>query len=1563
MSSDVYIEALHRGILDHHDNDAYGILLIGLPDLPVCELATKLGGPDEVAISLIGFPNVQEIIEWAHGHGWSEDRFGADADATHAVRVRNDDTIPDKVIRLAIAQGEVPRLHSLQRGWYHRLGLDEIIRQISAIGEENAPNDPQEYLWKALGSDDIASYLSLGDLIQYYEEVFAEDAHPTKTPRTALPLLHLLEDEQLLTGRTGSIRQRLEKNADMVNRLQQPSDKDERRAARNAQNNTDLKQAYRAFTRLRRGDLDALTDITLPQAERLFVEPESQSDSEVNEDDPSEEESEESDSEDDPDDTPRKYDHPAEAAVDLATEGHEDDIVDLIERAVENLSRDRLKERDVETNRAKVDFTPDAHAAALVRATIGEEQFGGTLKSENESLDALLTTDKPGYHFDRERFSLFDDVRIQKLRNHLERAQSLDDDFRGGRLLDEYLEKRKLLTRPAALDGDEDGRVSLTHADVLANEEVVLPYLLARPKVRSAVRDTIDAYQRLLSHLNEHFHTLHDESPQGTAQICNEILALDLITLRGKDGETGALLSSINPLVLWKYYAMAELVLNRRQSLDESDRTLLHEEVRQTPEPLLALHIPDRSRDEGTEVIHAGRVGSLPLYRPSRVQIADVNSENLQRAAEKLSALYPPAQKNLRIVLLNPRSLEPAAQAADNLLTKKRGFEHVSLLVAHFDHSPKSSRLSLGTDLDEKHAEGKVTLEEIQVTDSEDLAKQLQRRPAHILAVAGEQHRTGSVVRRESTRLHPLSIPKRLEADGITGELSLQPRSNHPPEGQPHHPYGLYHSVVSSLTRTPRRDHSLLERQRISLAEHQPLLEGAPFYVMAGVPEETGNPNGVMRLAQGGGSEGDTVFTQRTVPRILRSVRDLLTKNNYVPTEEGIRKLLRRIEEIGGEGLFNAITDKKQNGFSRKKLKGHIGLAVALGWYQARSEGDQYLVLSLDSPLARRWLGQRDENHRADLLGFRRSPDGSTSVDVIEVKSYRATRDDQITESDAVQQIEATAQVISNILRQQGDLLLDCRRERLRLQVYREGLLSRSNLDREWVHLLNDVLDGEADTSLERMLIEVHLQENRLSTDERFEEDGISVRRIQLAEAAVQKHLSGVLEPPSDRTPPSPSNGESSSPDDGGSSDEPTDSSDSSGGSASAPSSGQQEASTSSQSDRRSFLPDQASRTTSGEASSERGQRLSLAPDNSEQEHIERKSKEIYKAFADYGINLAETVDVDKADIGPNVIRYKVRLQSGERVSKAENATKDLMLELALPKEPIVGILPGTNYVHVDVPRPERQNAPLLPVLDGATERDDLPPYAVPAGVKPDGQVYWLSITDLPHMLVAGATGSGKSVFLRSLIVSLSMLYPPEMLQLVLVDPKRTDFGLFNDLPHLRGTEGVITDAQEAIDVLDHLVNHELEQRTQQLEEGRYMDIHDYNDDHSDDPIPPIAVVVDEFADLSDVMDTKEQQEDFDLALKRLAQRARSVGIHLVVATQRPTADIIDGTIKANLPCRVSFRLESNVDSRTVLDQGGAEHLLGSGDMLLRHEGETTRLQGLFLNNDDLRTALQRIID
>jgi DNA segregation ATPase FtsK/SpoIIIE-like protein len=296
------------------------------------------------------------------------------------------------------------------------------------------------------------------------------------------------------------------------------------------------------------------------------------------------------------------------------------------------------------------------------------------------------------------------------------------------------------------------------------------------------------------------------------------------------------------------------------------------------------------------------------------------------------------------------------------------------------------------------------------------------------------------------------------------------------------------------------------------------------------------------------------------------------------------------------------------------------------------------------------------------------------------------------------------------------------------------------------------------------------------------------------------------------------------------------------------------------------------------------------------------------------------------------------------------------MRELELTDEPIVDNLPGTNYIYIDLPRDERKFAPLKPVLE-QYDRDTVPPYAFPAGVSPSGEVEWISIPDLPHMLVAGATGSGKSVFLYTLIYSLTRFYSADEIEMVLVDPKRTDFILFSKLPHLRDGD-VITDPDRAVEKLTVLINEEVDRRTEILEDALYQDIYSFNEDHPENAIKPTFVVIDEFADLSDVLGDGEEAEQFNTALRRLAQRARSVGIHLVIATQRPTADIIDGTIKANLPCRISFRLSSNTDSRTILDEGGAENLLGNGDMLVRRGGELKRLQGLFISDDELRAAM-----
>jgi DNA segregation ATPase FtsK/SpoIIIE-like protein len=246
-------------------------------------------------------------------------------------------------------------------------------------------------------------------------------------------------------------------------------------------------------------------------------------------------------------------------------------------------------------------------------------------------------------------------------------------------------------------------------------------------------------------------------------------------------------------------------------------------------------------------------------------------------------------------------------------------------------------------------------------------------------------------------------------------------------------------------------------------------------------------------------------------------------------------------------------------------------------------------------------------------------------------------------------------------------------------------------------------------------------------------------------------------------------------------------------------------------------------------------------------------------------------------------------------------------------------------------------------------------------GVDPAGKAHMLDLGDdrLPHLLVAGGTGSGKTIFLYSVVLSLVAAHGPETLEMVIIDPKQTDFTAFSKLPHLRNGE-VISDAQRGVELLRSIANEDMSERSRILQDARQRDIKAYNELHSKAPIRPLVVIIDEYADLVAVL-PKKDREQFDLVISRLAARGRNVGIHLVIATQRPTADVITGNIKANMPCRVSFSLPSSRDSQVILDEPGAERLLRKGDMLLMLEGHLTRLQGYYTDTTQLESLLDRL--
>lgn len=1522
----VLTEAIGQAVSDAAPG-GNGVIVAGIPDLPVIELLAALGGKAAVRTTVVGAPDDSELLAWARGEGWTDEDFGTTS--SHAVAGRNADV--GGRLRLVLMWREEVLVHSLNRRGYRVVGPREVKRQICRLGVANAKNTSQENLWRVLASDAVSPYLAYDALAEYYVGVVNQsEPDPDDAPRELLPVLGLLRDPQLLAGRFASvpaITERLRLNEATVDRLQRAEEDDRRHAVDVVRKATPVEQErwrtlYNAFQGVARNEPGALEKFTLADALLLLsgrYEPPPPPPVPIDPDPNPEPEPI-------PDPVPppappppryRSFGSLAEAVVTLTIEGDTETVRALVDQARNTLQKDEIEDSRILEGQVAVDFEPDERAVALCRALVDDKRFGGLVQSDERPVDLVLND--LGRHIDTA--VPFGEVRLTTLLTLLDRAAPLVTDFEGRTLLEEYVARRAAV---------------LPELDLLATSP--LSCLVADETARRTVKELIAAYERLLDHLEERYGALRRRSAEGTVRIYNEVIALDLIRVEGVD-EGAALLSPVSPLVLWKYLELADLVVTRGANLSESDRELLTGEVADIPEPLLAIYSPSDRLGEGAELGYSGRIGSLPVYRPISTEATDLTERSIRISVEKLTALYPAARQHLRVMLVDPITTRPVSKALRYLRRHKR-FERATLVVARLQRKSGASAATGDVVLDELSAEHQLSVEERAFQIADALTDYLAQHPVHILAITGERRRNVEQIESEATRLHPLSVPHQLHADPIEETVTLVPRSVQPADEAPRHPFGVYHRLVSEVVGNPRTELSVRQTRALPADVCRALAPYCQILLLTGDLPDKRLQTELLRLSHGLDVPGDTAFTLHR-DRILHGIDDLLRAEgmNYNPTPEGLRNLLARIQEVGGQGIFETISDAGERGFFQPALRGQLGVAVALSWYATQAVGDRHLVLSLDSYLARRWLQKREDGKRNDLLGFRETAEGEVVIDVIEVKSYRPSDPTHSSE-----QVREVGKVIDAMMRNQGDILVDRRRELLRLQIFREGLLTRPSVDPAWVETLNKILDGDLPVMVRLQVVELEFEENipRLEYEEPAPTDAIGpvaklpVRRLRLGERDIRPYLVGLGVPPA-------SSREASVPDSAVENDEPPEEPPSSGGPTAgtdgpdpSPTSGQPAAG-----ERQTDEPEEG---------------LGLDPNAEERATIATTARRIYRVLQEIGVRPASEVDPQVADVGPSVIRYKVRLRPGERVSSLQNRARDLMRELEADKEPLVDNVPGTQFVGIDLPRPVRRAVRLRPFLQRHPDARSEAGLWCPIGVRPNGDVEWIDLTILPHMLVAGSTGSGKTMFLYALTVSLTRHYAPTEMQLVLIDPKQTDFVFFNRLPHLRSGQ-VITEADEAIEMLMQLLSVELDDRTATLTSAMARDIRGYNQRHPMTPIPPIVVVIDEFADLADVM-TKQQREAFDLAMRRLAQRARNVGIHLVLATQRPTTDIVNGTLKSNLPCRISFRLASNTDSRTILDRGGAENLLGDGDMLVSTGGDLIRLQGFFLSEDDLVALL-----
>lgn len=336
--------------------------------------------------------------------------------------------------------------------------------------------------------------------------------------------------------------------------------------------------------------------------------------------------------------------------------------------------------------------------------------------------------------------------------------------------------------------------------------------------------------------------------------------------------------------------------------------------------------------------------------------------------------------------------------------------------------------------------------------------------------------------------------------------------------------------------------------------------------------------------------------------------------------------------------------------------------------------------------------------------------------------------------------------------------------------------------------------------------------------------------------------------------------------------------------------------------------------------------------------------------------NFGVKAKVSEVSVGPTVTRFELQPEPGVKVSKIVNLSNDLALSLATSDVRIEAPIPGKAAIGIEVPNQETDLVCMREIVASPVFRNHRSKIAFALGKKLSGSVVMADISKMPHLLIAGATGSGKSVCINSILISILYKATPDEVKLILIDPKMVELNNYNGIPHL--LIPVVTDPKHAAGALNWGIK-EMTKRYQMFKDAGVRDIIRFNEiakEKGTEAMPRIVIVIDELADLMMV-----SPREVENAICRLAQLARAAGIHLVLATQRPSVDVITGLIKANIPSRISFAVSSMTDSRTILDMGGAEKLLGRGDMLYYPSGEPkpVRIQGTFITDKEV----ERVVD
>ncbi|SDC30815.1 MULTISPECIES: FtsK/SpoIIIE domain-containing protein [unclassified Candidatus Frackibacter] len=1544
---------LASSIIKRVQNESFGIMLKDLPNYSYESLLQSLHTEtanyklDLPYIFFVGYKK-EEINTIKQEINDYKDLFKIYFTVEDAEKFRNKRDV--SATRVVIVKRKVSKLTSLE--WYEKIEPRELYDNLCNIakGELGEINNALGNLWQAFKHNKIRELIPLQRLVNYYQCFIDNNENETQAAILEMYRLGILIDENLFErNNVKSIRKRIRDNKKLVSRISRLNTTDQRALQSSDIDRTDSVIAsvlkyyktrdYMALKNLKYKEVvEALSNVNKKKRGKKRKKKERRRNNK--------------------DTTPKSIDS---TGVDLIIK-HDDeqieDILDQVEDKYDNWDESEEKNITIKSADKRINIKLIPEVSNLIEAFVGSNTYGGVIKAEVSSpVDALNSISENNV------IKAFDDKFVEQIREILKKLEKEFDDITG--LINQFncfISQRNKLVKQAQ---------RLADSPILKIAE--------SEKILKEFTKYIRIYSRFMHLVKEKYNMFEVFSRDGTKELIARINSLDIVYIID-DKETHAILTPLNPLYLWKYVELTRRLSETSSDLSKDDKEFLIRSAEDIPNPLSTLFVSNFITNKGDIIIpEVGCLGKLPIYS-SVHQVNNISSglSRIKKSLKKLVKTYPHSSFGLRIAFVNPPSVKIVFEKILKKLVKGQVIDGAYIYIYRTKETSYNWASFEGVDDEILNKFGlspninySIKIDN-KIRKYNEVANLLGDNACHGVVMFDACNRAIVNNRRKSRlklKIHPLCVPNIFKYDPITDDLQIIPSS----EGDL---FSDYHDLVAKLNDKPRGwYHAVALEAETEQKVFDKILDNTIWLILADdnlkkLELTTIGPKKCIYYETNykTNSARDLGIYSRNWSKLINGLDELIRSiGNYDPDNYCLEQVLREIRRLNEKGILHLTSYSLNRTFDEKHTKGAIGLAVAAYFYKHKNENP--LLISLDTALAQGWLEERKDSVFSDLIGIY-FKNGEAYVDVIEVKTYKDYSLNQINDEvieingNAVDQVNAVQRIINEIFYEQDKITSTSRREILRFQVF--NALYQKDLDtnqkKYWTDNLNELFGGDKRVNINSAIYHIHLNDHGETNYEGIEchnENRIILYEIK--DDFINKVFNNCKELNNQQNIKDDIVGEQNKHNENDSDIiKAPDSSYFDQDNAQNNDDGQMLISDDDKEKHdnleENIQEDRQSNASKKEEDIKDDESNDITIEQKEMKTIEKKAKKLMRAMKDYSIDVAE-IDPKKALIASRFIRFRVRLRPGETLKNVKRYRTDIAREIEAISDILVDNEGGSQYIYVDVPRETNEVIELLDYTH-VLPSEEVGNLNVIMGQEPNGNIEINNIVSAPHMLIAGSTGSGKTIFLYSILVSLISQYSEEELELVVIDPKQTDFIFFEGLPHLRN-EQVIINAENAVQILTDLFENELERRTNLLRESRSRDLFSYNRKNSNDPMKPIAVIIDEYADLVQAADLEGSKDDFERNIVRLAQRARNVGIHLIIATQRPSADIVTSRLKANIPTRVSFRLPANQDSRTILDTSGAEDLLGKGDMLYSFNGKIKRLQGLYISEDKLEKYLQ----